>query len=115
LLGVGIVLVLKIKIMSKIQDTAMGLIAGLAIGGALGLLLAPQSGEETRKMISNKTGDLLDRLKDMKEDLIKSVSFATTEEVEKINEYLEDLESYIDDLSSKGKKVVSAAKAQAKK
>lgn len=101
--------------MSKIQETALGLIAGLAIGGALGLLLAPQSGKETRKMITDKAEDLLDRAKDMKSGLIKSISFATTQEVEKINQYLEVLESYIEDLSDKGKSAVSAAKAQAKK
>ena len=35
-----------------------GFIVGGAVGGILGILLAPQSGEETRGMISEKTGEL---------------------------------------------------------
>ena len=39
------------------------LLIGAAIGGALGILFAPDKGSETRKKIANQTGDLTDNLK----------------------------------------------------
>lgn len=38
-----------------------GLIAGTVIGAAVGLLLAPKSGDETRKVVREKADDLKQR------------------------------------------------------
>lgn len=43
---------------------ALALIGGIAVGALASLLLAPQSGEETRGMIRDKTKDLTGNLKD---------------------------------------------------
>jgi gas vesicle protein len=40
----------------------LGFIAGVAIGGALGILLAPDKGSETRRKIVEKGNDLGDNL-----------------------------------------------------
>ncbi len=40
------------------------LLVGAVIGGALGILFAPDKGSETRKKIVGKTNDLTDALKD---------------------------------------------------
>jgi gas vesicle protein len=40
------------------------LLVGAAIGGALGILFAPDKGSETRKKIAGKANDLTDSLKD---------------------------------------------------
>ena len=42
----------------------VALLAGLAIGAALGVLFAPTSGTETRDLISDKTKDLAESAKD---------------------------------------------------
>ena len=52
------------------------LVAGIGIGAAAGLLLAPKSGEETRKDIQKKAKQIGKKVKDIdlnqvKEDLVK--------------------------------------------
>lgn len=52
------------------------LVAGIGIGAAAGMLLAPKSGEETRKDIKNKAKQIGKKVKDIdlnqvKEDLVK--------------------------------------------
>ena len=41
----------------------LGTLAGLAIGGVLGILFAPEKGSDTRKKIASKGKDSLDDLK----------------------------------------------------
>ena len=53
--------------------------AGAALGAGLGLLLAPKSGEETRKDLKRKIEDLLDQIQyididDVKKEFNKKVS-----------------------------------------
>jgi gas vesicle protein len=53
--------------MSNSSKILIGFIAGAAIGGALGILLAPDKGSETRKRIVEKGNDLGDSLVDFGE------------------------------------------------
>ncbi len=46
-----------------------GLGVGILLGGAIALLLAPQSGEETRAQIRETADDALGRLRDSMDDL----------------------------------------------
>ena len=46
-------------------------LGGLAIGAGLGLLFAPDSGENTRKMLSKKIDDLVKRVKDIDTEEVK--------------------------------------------
>jgi gas vesicle protein len=50
-----------------------GFLAGAAIGGALGILLAPDKGTETRKRIMEKGSDLSGSLKDTFNDVVDGV------------------------------------------
>ncbi len=54
------------KSMSR-KKCIIGLVSGIAIGGAIGtvmgLLFAPQSGKETRKLIKNKTNQVVHAVK----------------------------------------------------
>jgi gas vesicle protein len=46
-----------------------GFLAGAAIGGALGILLAPDKGTETRRKIMEKGSDISDSFKDKFNDV----------------------------------------------
>jgi DNA-binding NarL/FixJ family response regulator len=48
--------------MSNDQKVIVGFLCGVAAGALAGLLLAPTSGEETRKKITDKASDLKDDL-----------------------------------------------------
>lgn len=49
------------------------LLLGAAIGGALGILFAPDKGSETRKKILSKGDDLTDALKQKLDDFIEEL------------------------------------------
>nr|MBP8824326.1 YtxH domain-containing protein [Flavobacteriales bacterium] len=45
--------------------TVLGILAGLAAGVAIGMLLAPRSGKETRSMLRDKGKKAMDDLEDL--------------------------------------------------
>ncbi len=51
-------------IMNNTSKILLALVAGVAIGGALGVLLAPDKGSETRRKLAEKGADLSDSLGD---------------------------------------------------
>lgn len=48
------------------------LLVGAVIGGALGILFAPNKGSETRKKLVAKGGDLTDSIKDKFSDFVEN-------------------------------------------
>jgi len=52
----------KSKYMSNNSKLMMGFLVGAAVGGALGLLLAPDKGSETRRKIMETGNDLGDSI-----------------------------------------------------
>ncbi len=71
------------------------IIIGVAIGGALGILFAPDKGSETRKKISTKGNDLTNAIKD------KFGEF-----VDKFKRELETAQDDAQELAGKGKSVI---------
>ncbi|NJK93814.1 MAG: YtxH domain-containing protein [Bacteroidales bacterium] len=51
----------------------LGVLAGVAAGAVLGVLLAPDKGSDTRKKIARKGGDYTDSLKNKFNDLLDTV------------------------------------------
>ncbi len=77
------------KDMNKTQSTFFALVAGLAAGAVIGILLAPDKGEATRNKIAQKTSDLKKELEEQVElSKAKIYEFAESivnKETEKIN------------------------------
>jgi gas vesicle protein len=58
------------------------ILIGAAIGGALGILFAPDKGSQTRKKIIGKSDDLTDAIKEKFNDFLEEIK----EEVEAVKE-----------------------------
>lgn len=89
-------------------DFFKGLIFGAAIGATAGILLAPKSGEETRKDIQKLAKDVGDKATDIYTDARKSLDKKVSE-LKKAGKKI-DLDTYKDLV----KKVVSEIKSDGK-
>lgn len=66
----------------------LGVLAGLATGAILGILLAPEKGSDTRKKISRKREEYTDAVKEKLDDFLDGIS-------DKFQEVKEDVSDLI--------------------
>lgn len=86
--------------MKNTSNVVIGILAGLAAGAALGILLAPDKGSETRDRLSQSLKDLGEHIKDIAADQIDKVKDAKEQIVRKakdkaegrLNELEDDIE-----------------------
>lgn len=71
----------------KTSNVVLGLLGAAAAGAALGILMAPDKGSETRKKIATKGNDLKNNLKNSLEGLTNKVS----EQVSKFSNQAENV------------------------
>ena len=83
---------------TKGTNVAIALLAGIAIGAGMGILMAPEKGSKTRKKIKGGYCDATGEIKSKYKDLKKKVSKVDVEGT------YEDL---VDNLSNKSEDVVS--------
>lgn len=84
----------------KNSNVLIGLLGGVAVGAALGLLFAPAKGSETRKKIADKSGDLKYTLKD-----------SVTKFSEKISQTVDNFKSEANEIIADGKTILQEEKA----
>jgi len=73
------------------------IMVGAAIGGALGILFAPDKGSETRKKIVGNTDELTDAIK------------------EKFNIFLEDIKKEVESIKGKANEMIENGTTKAEK
>lgn len=68
------------------QKTALGILAGAAIGAAVGLLFAPAKGKDTRKKIKNNANDLKSKAESELNKITSTAKEKYSEVSEKVSE-----------------------------
>jgi gas vesicle protein len=83
--------------------TVLGLLAGVAIGAAFGILFAPDSGSATRKKIAKKGGDYADGLSDQFNDLVDTMTTKFEKLKAEATKMAKDAESKATQMAQEGK------------
>ena len=90
--------------MNNSGNTLLAIIAGSAIGAALGILYAPDKGENTRKLIADQAAATRDNFTESAIDLKNRVATRVSDERETLDTRVESL---VSDLSYKTEDVIS--------
>ena len=72
-----------------------GFVLGGIVGAVAGILLAPQSGEETRELISDTSKEWYDKAKNKTEDIQNKAEEVLSDIQEKGDEMLSKLQNFI--------------------
>ena len=87
----------------EVSSFFTGFFVGAIVGGAAALLLAPQSGEETRSQLRDRSIEIKDRAEATYGDLVQKIDAQTTE----LRGRTETLSAKLDQLISQGKQEIS--------
>jgi gas vesicle protein len=80
-------------------------ITGAAVGAAVGLLLAPKSGEQTRKEIRRFSKKAVNRIDDLQSDVREEIN----DRYEQVLEVFDNVKEYVEDGKNKLQKIIRTA------
>ena len=99
------------------QKTLLGAVIGFAAGAAIGVLLAPRSGKETRVILKKKGAKAKDDMNVMLDKGYKQWKKARNKIVERANMTKDDLKDFLSFMSAEGAdlkdRIVTDAKSTA--
>lgn len=81
----------------------LGFVAGAAVGALVGILLAPDTGSNTRKKISDKAEDMSGSLKSSYDDFLAKLKKAYTNSREDAEEMSEKVKAQVNSLKADAK------------
>lgn len=84
------------------NNTIWGLLAGLAAGAALGVLLAPRSGKETRDLLKQKGDQAKDDLNDLLDDGFEHWKRIKGKVVERAQMTREEIQEFLEFMAAEG-------------
>ncbi len=87
----------------------VALLAGLAVGAVVGILFAPESGENTRGKISDKAGDLAETVKDKFHNIKGRFSHELDEAEDVKDEIVSKVKKKTEDVANQAKSDVKKA------
>ncbi len=85
----------------------VGFIAGCISSAIVSILYAPKSGEETRKMILEKSEDFVNSANKSIDRVYKQAEIATNNAVDKFNEFAEIAREQSDAITQRGKEILN--------
>jgi len=85
----------------------LGLLTGVAVGAALGILFAPDKGWNTRKRISKKAGDLTNDLREKFDEFIDMVSMKVDEAKSKVSDISDRAKDKADEVKKEARTATS--------
>jgi gas vesicle protein len=97
---------------SEFGSFLLGFLVGGLTGAVVSLLLAPQSGEETRAVIKDKAIELAEQASETAEDAYTKAEAAANEAMAKADELSKVAKERADELSRKGQVVLEEQKAR---
>jgi gas vesicle protein len=92
-----------------------GFLFGGLVGAAVALLMAPQSGEETREIIRVKSIELKDQVEDAAEDAIEKVEKAADDARARAEELAGEARTRAEDLQKRGQVILDDQKTRIEK
>ena len=99
------------------SKTLLGALVGLTAGAAIGILLAPRSGKETRKLIKQKGQKAQENLSDLLDEGYTQWKKVRNTVVERANMTKSDIKDFLSFMSAEGSdlkdRVVNDAKSTA--
>jgi gas vesicle protein len=99
--------------MSSTRDFMIGVLVGSAVGACAALLYAPQTGEETRTRIKEKTSEAMDRTSELASQAKERAAEMAGQARMKAGEVASQAQGRISDLSGQAKAKVDSITQQA--